>query len=368
MSEETEEVAETSITDLYHLEGKPRTDLKDGLYVNMPESVYFALDRIGSSDLKVLASDMPEDFFYGSKKNPDREVVESEDDLLFGRALHSFVLEGQFAFESTYVKSPHDSYVPAAAKAWKKEVIASGKVPLKAKTYRSVYHMGYLVRNHPTIGEYLKGGIAEITILFTFDGIPMRARFDKLLSNEIIDLKSLGRHKGAVWAPDGIDKQIYTCLRVVRDLGYSLQRHLYSRARGFMRSHVENGLVYGASPAQMTWLKEISKQETWGFMWLFYRKLSNSSKSPAAPVLTPIYRQMADYTDIKGEKMLNIAVENYHRLVEQFGWDVPWARLSLAVEPDDAVFAQLFGPDTDDASSADGFDDEDQEDYGVSVA
>jgi len=335
-------------------------NLPDGTFIGMPDYLYFVQNRIGSTDIKILASDTAEDWFYSSKDNPDREESERDDEYLFGRALHTIVLEGFDTFYERYVESPFDSYVPKAARDWKAEQARLGLTPLKPKTYKNVHSMGALVHTHPEIGKWIKGGLAEVTVLFTFDGIRMRARLDRLLTDQIIDLKSMGKHVMAKRVPLGISPDVYTCIRIIRDLGYSGQRHIYSRARVFMRDQIRNGLVFGANPRQLDWLKGLVDVETWGFTFLFFKKTSNNAKSPSAPVLTPIIRKMGDFTDLRGEKMLNKACDNYHRLREQWG-TVPWARVNMAVEPDDVLFEEMFGRD-DNAPAESADDDQDWDD------
>lgn len=357
------------LNDLYHEDGKVRTDLPDGAYVNMPFYVYIAQDRLGSTDFVRLSGTKPESWWYGSRHNKLREVVAKDDAYLAGHALHTYVFDGVQAFMDTYVQSPHETYVSKAAKEWKAAVFAAGQVPLKANTYRNTQFMGRILANHEEMGPYLSGGLSEFTVFFTFDGVKMRARYDKLLMDAIPDLKTAGAHKDATFVPDGVDPDVWTCMRIIRDMKYSCQRWMYGWTRNFLRDFIRNHreaspLIHGASPAQMKWLIALAEVDKWDFVFLFYAKVNHSSKSPAAPVVTPIVREAADYTDEKGNKIFIRGLENYQRLVAQFGLDTPWMRVNRAQKPDDALFADLFGRDADmmpPVAEAGSWDDEDED-------
>lgn len=356
------------LNDTYHRNGYVIEDLPDGVYVDCPNYVYFAQDRLGSSDLKQLAADDPESWWWGSRHNPDREETESEEDLLFGRAMHCRLLEGEAVFEASYVTKP-DVYIndknetkpwnanANVCKAWEEEQRRAGVTTIKPKTMRNVLLLSNVILKHKVFKDYVTGGMAELTVLFTVGGLKFRARLDKIKFSGgrglIIDLKSQGRHANSTVSPlyladKGLTRDQHTSLRIIRDMRYSIQRYLYGLGRQFLADFVHNHSdatprVFGASPRQMTFLQNVADEEVWDFAFLFMRKVSNSSKSPSAPIITPIISTPQDGIDIKGHLGFEVACENYTRLVEDFGLDVGWARHNPPYTVQDQHIMDIFG-------------------------
>ena len=67
-------------------------DIKPGVYLDLPESEYFAADALGSTDLKALERD-PLDWWAGSRLNPSvytpKPRADANDSLALGKAIHT---------------------------------------------------------------------------------------------------------------------------------------------------------------------------------------------------------------------------------------------------------------------------------------
>ena len=354
--------------DFYHTDGVIRTDLPDGIYIGMDDSVYFAQERLGSTDFKILASDEAEDWFYGSRYNPDRDDEEKDtEDRVFGRALHAYVLEGKVAFESRFVPKPATYPGPKGedkkwnananyCKAWEAEQKLAGKAIMDAKTFRTIEGMALLIQKHPQLGPYLdpQQGLSEVVVLLTVAGIKCRVKMDKLMTEAILDLKSQGKHKASmaspVWlAEKGITRDTHTCLLIIRNMGYYIQRYFYSLGRTFMRDMIrehtpQTPRIYDASPGQLRFLNKVAAKDTWDFVYFFYRKVNHSRKSPSAPIVTPIVSKPGDLFDQRGYEKFELALKQYQELVERFSFDIPWARVNAAVEVSDELLNDIIGP------------------------
>lgn len=315
-------------------------DLPDGVYVGMSDEIYFAQRRLGSTDLTRLSSNCPEDWWAGSPHNPNREDPERDDEYLFGRALHAYVLEGQAVFLERFERSIYDSFATKVAQEWRAGIRAKGKQVLSKRSWRNVYQMGELIANHPQLRDVFRAGLSEVAVLFTIvlpsgRRIKMRAKFDKLLASMSIDLKTYGKHKQLISDED-------TVIDIVVKMRYSLQRYIYDLAREHLCDLVRRDLVFGADPDEAGWLRDLSKLEAWGWCWIFYKKVSNISKSPSAPVVTPLMRPFQDATWLRGKEMAELAINNYIRLSDKWGFETPWARINKAIAPDDQKFIDLF--------------------------
>ena len=277
------------------------TDLTDGVYINLPEKVYFAQHRLGSTSFQTLAGSTPADFYYETDwLNPDHEATDRSGDARDeGTALHVLTLEG-------------------------KPILSLAQV-------RRCRHMAALILNHPELGRPMRSGLSEVSILFHVDGVAIRSRIDKLLPRFIIDLKT---YRASTRGRSVVEQ----CLNLVDDMNYDIQRYLYDVARQRARDFIRSGEVYGASESQMDWLRKLAEVTEWKWCWLFNRK--QDDKAGAAPVVQPIYRSPDDITYRSGETKVEAGIQNYKAYMARFGPSVPWAVVKPGYEPRDEEFSQ----------------------------
>lgn len=308
-------------------------DLKDGIYIDLPHEDYFAQDRLGSTDLVVLHHD-PASWYYQSRHNPDRGERESTPEMDFGSALHLLVLEGEEAFRRGTVVSAFEDFRTKEARVWRDQQRIEGKIILKEDDVRRVRHMAELILNHPEFGEALRGGLSEVSVLWTHSsGVKLRARFDKLLPRFVADLKTFGSDaKGR-----DIKQQ---CLGLITARHMDVQRYLYFMGRSVMQGMVGAGQVYGANPTQAEWLRKVAEVEDWAWVWLFYRRREDPKGQTRghAPIVQPILRQHFDGTFETGRRKVETALANYRAFRKRFGFDTPWAVIEPVWEPLDHDF------------------------------
>lgn len=316
--------------------------LPDGVYVGLKDEDYFAQDRLGSTDLSVLHN-RPADWFYGSRHNPFRPARESSEEMDFGSALHTLLLEGDEAYDARIILRPETypeidrkgietgEYKPwngnaGWCKAWIEEHDRPDKLILTEDADRRVRHMAELIRNHPELGAPMQAGLSEVAVLWTTeDGLKLRAKFDKLLPRFVVDLKTFGGDaKGRT-----VREQ---CLGLVAQRHMDVQRFLYFQAR----AHMAELPVFGATPAQADWLKKVAAVEDWRWCWIFYRR--RDDKRGYAPIVKPIMRSHFDASFESGRQKCEVALANYRTFRARFGFDVPWAVVEPAEEPADHDF------------------------------
>lgn len=314
-------------------------DLPSGVYVGLPDAMYFAQPRLGSTDLVILHK-RPADYWYGSRYNPDHQR-EATDEMQFGSALHALVLEGEGAYAERVAVKP-EVYADAKTgelKPWHGAAtfcrqwaeINFGKLQLTAVQDRAVRHMAALILNHPQLGPVMRSGLPEVAVLWTDSttGIPLRAKIDYLLPRFCIDLKSFGGDA------KGLNLTQQT-LSLVAQRDMDVQRFIYFQARMAMKAMIEAGQLYGASPAQADWLTRVVEIEDWQWCWIFYRRRDDGRGY--APVVKPIVRSHFDKTFETGRLKTVAAFANFQAFMDRFGTGVPWAVVEETEEPEDHQF------------------------------
>ena len=164
-----------------------------GLYPDIREAEYLAMEAIGSTHLEWLAIS-PRHYRY-MVEHPARETSA----MGLGTALHMAVLEPD-AFVNTYVLEPDPSAIapgnekPRATKAFKEAVkllSAGGRVVLKQDDMDRVMNMAAAIMAHPVAKRVLeKSLLRELTIVWEQNGRLCRGRADALGANFIADIKT----------------------------------------------------------------------------------------------------------------------------------------------------------------------------------
>lgn len=366
----------------------PAPTLPDGVWLNLAEPVYFSQDRLGSTDMSRLYL-RKEGYWWSSHLNP-AVTRDRGGHMDYGKALHKAILEGDEAFrESIYVMPdkeslraatpPHPQYGerfcvttkdivealerrgmhPKAnqPKDWfveycrtrapdlviwdvavaKAEQEAKDKILLTAAERRDIELMARIVHEHHEIGPLFQPGpdnlpMPEVTVLFTDEhGLQRRVRFDDLLPQNIIDLKSIS-------GVGNRDIKFFAGEHVA-SLAYHVQMadHLY--ARRFMLKMIQAGMVYDGHPVdlrtkesqerfktQRAWLARFPEEApNSDYAWIFYQK--PDAKAGHAPIVFPWGEDLGGELHRRGIRCRREAVATYRRCMEQFGPDEPWVRV-----------------------------------------
>lgn len=227
------------------LEGQPEFPTP-GIYFGMPEAVYHAIHACSTSGLKNLSvSSM--DYWANSVLNPDRDDERTQKDYFdFGHAIHTLVLEGEEVYAARYViglekpkgalettdeikaaiianggKPTTKGYDDLTRSAKKQDWIDqladldpeavvwdtlktafeaehAGAEVISAKIDRRVRIAAKMILSHPQIAAYVRQGYPEVSVFWfcPITGCPMKARFDYLKLEVIVDLKSFSNRGG----------------------------------------------------------------------------------------------------------------------------------------------------------------------------
>lgn len=340
--------------------------LADGVYIGMPEEVYFAQRRLGSTDLKDLFK-TPVNWWRRSAFNPHfkgkKWVYGNDRD--YGRAFHYLLLEGEAEYKARCEVCPFEGFTGGDARKWRDQRHLDRITILSEEMDRNIRYMVALVQNHPQLRDALGEGLSELTVFWTDEqGRRFRARFDKLLPSFVLDPKSFGGHTR------GSDDQD-RALRIIAELSYDVQRYLYDMARERMIDFILSGEVYGGTEAQRAWLGRFpeadaarlaermefyanghpDQQSAWSWSWLFLQKPDDSKGHGA--ILLPIERPRFDLTWRTGKLKVERGLENYDHFVRRFGLGdtpnedgevaVPWASINPMWRPRDDEFPPWLG-------------------------
>jgi hypothetical protein len=347
--------------------------LPDGVYIRLADAIYFAQDRLGSSDLQKLHKDR-EGWWMQSRHNPDRrdETTEAQN---YGSALHALMLEGIGAYETRFAVEPDPSDYPgvlfkiddikealqeagfslektskfkladwedAAAlhipevPVWgaiKRDFEASitredgSKRPSVSAVEDRMLRLMYEAALSDEDTRALVGAgedvptLAELSFFWTDDfGVKRRARFDKPVPKFTMDLKTIGNWQGRELRfsvgdhilKGGLD------IQVGDQHDARLRMHRQIRAEG-------EACIQGGTEEERTWLRAIAERDLpFDWVWLFYQKPELSGR---APILFPVWEHWGGLYHTSGYRKARRAIQTYLRCVEKFGLDRPWYRV-----------------------------------------
>ena len=340
--------------------------LTDGVYLNLPDSDYFAEDALGSTDLADLYTKR-EGWWWSSKHNPHHQE-RSTDAQEFGSAFHTLLLEGRDVFDLRYLvgsdpgsfpdlirgkdniiealeavegipKLPPKAtvntllewaevYLPKAP-IWERIQVqdkerAGTRTLLGWKDGRDLEAMMHTALDLPDLaglfGPEVETRLAEVSVFHTFiasNGRPVRCRFrfDSLFPQMSADLKSVQdptrdfletvRWKASEWK-----------VRLQAGWSYEMRRQAYQAIR--------EKRLYGGTPAQRKLLSQFPErapidQVRW--LWVFFQRPSDQG---AAPMVLPIWLDAQAPEIAQGDQAAREAIEFYARAVERFGLKNFW--------------------------------------------
>lgn len=182
--------------------------------------------RVSASGLKVLAQSPAH--FWARYRDPNREKRVETDALRVGKAVHCCALEPE-KFVERYVRLDDEINLRTkVAREYRDELLASGRVPLKAEEYDRVMRIASAMRRHPVWPAWMTSGHAEHLITWEDEetGVLCKMRADYLLTPE----------QGApLGLPVGLVPDLKTCRdarsfpRDAWNLGYHIQAAFYRR-------------------------------------------------------------------------------------------------------------------------------------------
>lgn len=332
--------------------------MKEGLYFGLSEDEYHALPCLSASGIKSLLIS-PTDFWTWSWMNPNKPSGDTEARII-GTAYHKRILEGKDAFYNRYCYDFNPSDYPnmiktmddlkeelskhgIAPKGKKSDYISTllsvdpdaqiydriysswesqrgDKQPLSAELIGRIEQAAAMIENHPQLSKCFSGGYPEVSVVWTDDGVPFKARFDYLKPNVVIDLKTFQNTMGKP-----IDRAIYYACASNK---YHIQASFYldramTRAIRFARDGKTHGDV------SKDFITNLSKCTDPKFMFVFQQK---GYASLARGLIFPKNSMF-----LCGLAAIDKAIQDFKENRDLYG-TAPWVDRSPIVEMDDNLF------------------------------
>lgn len=352
--------------------------LEPGVYIGLPEEIYFLQRALGTTDLARLWL-YREGWWWQSANNPHKVLItwdgkakDTTKAKLFGSAAHALLLEGEEAFNERFAVEPdpamypdllvtqdqiasalRESDAPAGFERMKKaDQVELAKVYLPdrhiwdvilarhrrtAKTRDSItveerWQLDVMLgaaMNDPDMAAVVaaSGGVrlTELSVLWlTDDGIMLRFRFDSLLPQINADLKTLGNARdrdlgkavGAAIANGALDVQAAQ--------SFEARRHAYD--------FVVAGRVFGGTAEQLAHIRQfptrapldMGDRPGWSWFWMFYQKADNDGR---APIIFPLHMPFGCPQHVDGWRKALHALAFYRHQVATVGLAKPWTRV-----------------------------------------
>lgn len=345
----------------------------EGCHLNMPDSAYFAVDALGSTDMKALYWDAPS-WWAQSRWNRNRKITRgaarrSGKDL--GTALHVLVIQGVEVYEAAYTIEPDDARsdwlrtrdeIRAALREKGVEIpkgmfddaainrlvrrhgIAhkvfdvarldyeaarrAGRLHVTEDEDRRLRYTAALIHEDPALGPAFKGGLGEVAVFWRREDDPsilFRAKFDYIRRRRIFDLKKIGNSRGR--DPD-------TAIRIAIDeYDYDIQRRLYPEAWERMAEFVASGQVHAWAADgerarvlghERETLEDIVAAGTPEWCWVFVQlPVDDVGQERGAVVAPRFHLPEGRFWDAGGRKIAS-ALSNYRKFRDELGFDRPW--------------------------------------------
>ena len=298
------------------------THHEDGIYFGMSDAVYHSDTALGSTGLKKLIGNAP-DFWWGSSFNPAKE--DENDDTpakIFGRQLHTCVLEGSDRF-----KALHTPYMnPGNIKAGKDEIAgikASGREPIKFRDYSRILAASAFIKANRTLARAFEGGQPEVSVFWTVNSIRFKARFDYLQINSIVDLKSIENRS---------DKEFkQACRDAMASYDYIVSAGHYTDGRRQMKGLFAADKVFGLPRGEEEWLSKVVSNPVFAFVFVFWQK-------KGAPISHGIMLSPGNPLFDRASERISQAIQNYRLFMGEFGTDTAWVPSTPLEEADETAF------------------------------
>jgi hypothetical protein len=323
--------------------------MEQGVYFGLPAAAYHADLSLGSTDIKRLLQ-APPVYWFHSWMNPSRPPSPDSAAKQRGRALHKRVLEGEEAFARAFAEAPSPEDYPGSLashedlkakcrelcepvsgakaelakriKAKAPEVIIFDEIVaaframaerdgveiLSADAMREVKQAADTITLNRYLARAFEGGVAEASVFWVEDDVPLKARFDYLKPRTIVDLKRFSNQR---------ERPVDVAIRLaIAEYRYDVQARHYCDAYAALYGLAGSGRVFGECGLPVGWPKLIVPPADLRWTWIFHQTdgapvSKGRDLSPLSPVLNKATREIA------------LAKSAYRQCVDQFGTD-PW--------------------------------------------
>lgn len=176
------------------------------VFHGMPMEEYLATEALSSGMCHTIVAQSPLHAWHDSPWNPGRED-DSPDTANIGKLAHACLLEGgtdncrvfdPANYPNATGKGVATGWTNKAIREARDAAIAAGEIPLLQDDFAAVQAMVKTAQQfiaHSELKGIFDAGESEVTILFDIDGVPCKARADRISADKRIHLsyKTVGR-------------------------------------------------------------------------------------------------------------------------------------------------------------------------------
>jgi len=349
-----------------------------GIHFGLSDEAHHADPALGSSHLKAIranAVDWQFDRLYGEEKDPSPALV-------WGSAFHAWTLEGQDAFNRRFRTAPSkadfagqvlldsaadlkgylaehtvstrgatrkEQYIELIRQfdkevliweeiigAFKSAIDAGNIVAIDQRTRTQIEMAVSWLQAHSKTGSGMRdgtffGGAPEVTIIYEYRDVRLKARFDYLYPTLALDLKS--------YRPRVAGSTISAIKMAIERQGYDIQSAAYHRALDAARALYLSGelQVHGTPPSD-TFVDQLLTGPADDLRWLWV--MVKASSAPQVSVLEfPKHLMVFEAAD----RDVETAIDQFIMLRDKFGIDKPWRPEEEVIILDDTDFRPSFG-------------------------
>lgn len=273
-----------------HKTGQP-AGLAPGIYLNLSMEDYHRDPAIGSSGIKNL-KESPDEYWYDSPLNPDREEDEPTAAKIVGQAYHTMILEPA-EFEQRYTIKPK---VKTSSMA---NTVGEGD-------FEKLVMMEAALKRTPTHHRLLIEGYPEVSVFWQDEktGLMCKIRFDRFNAAWIADLKTTE----AV-----TDRHLR---RHYPEYGYEISGAMYSLGANAAKKAIRSREGFYIDPKiTPEFIDAFLKNENQIFAFVFQQK--------KLPFTTRCWL-VSPYDSAIGKDKFEYGLQVYLDNIQQFGTEQPW--------------------------------------------
>ena len=331
--------------------------MKPGIYIDLPEDEYHAVDARGSTDVKGLED--PTEWKY-ARDHPEEESESAAKTL--GSAIHARILEGRKAFtDQYYLALDKQAEIEKGAlntvedlKVWLKKngenstgkkddliervlscdedvpildikiaahaEVNAGKVLLKQNQWDKVMSAADWCQQDTMLSKFMEDGtfnlgLSEVSVIAEHDGVPVKARYDHLAHHAIIDLKS--------FTPFLNKDPVMAIPYAIKKMGYDIQAGHYINMWHKAKELWDAGQVFGDYPDG--YFERVFARAEPMWVWLFVKTVG--APQPYVRGFSPDSTALA-YAKENAVERLTF----YQQRMKRLGPDVPWPPENKIIE------------------------------------
>lgn len=369
-------------------------DLADGVYFGLPEARYHALPRLSASGCKALLCS-PATFWAQSWMNRERDDDDTPAKTI-GRAFHVARLEPD-RFADLYAREPDKAEWGAAGVLMTDAAVADrladlgepkrkagelaadraerllaadpeariacvmraeweaergDRVPLSPDLWDAILADAEAMSGTPEVGRHLTGGAPEVTVLWTHEGVRLKARIDYLRPDGWADVKTFDNSGGAP-----LEVKLASAFRLNR---YHVQAWVYHLAVEAIRTGALEAMDDDALGLVVAIRERAAPLDPW---WLWQEKGGVPNVLARRVVLTAPHAShahnragaddatadgVADLTrsptrlGAKAARDVASAISTYRYCLDLWGEGEPWGAIVPSADLDEGLFSDYW--------------------------